>query len=169
MDNENFMKDKIFFGREIAFVLSGKKISSNEIDEIDDFPGKEDFIRFYTAHNGGYFMDRACFFPEDCYKVSVCGNPYISVDCFLEIPVDDMDDDGINIERLKDLIEFDWEGYEDFMLFHIPFALDIVQNPFWIDIQTGEIKYTDLEECPNPDEDAITVASSFKDFCKRIK
>ena len=42
-------------------------------------------------------------------------------------------------------------------------------NPFWIDIQTGEIKYTDYEVCLNPDEDAIVVASSFKDFCKCIR
>lgn len=48
MNYGRFQKDNIFFAEEIIFDISGKKISQNEIDEIDDFPGKEDFIRFYT-------------------------------------------------------------------------------------------------------------------------
>lgn len=51
----NFLTDKVFFAEELIFDVPGRKISENEIDEIDDFPGKEEFIKFYTAHNGGTF------------------------------------------------------------------------------------------------------------------
>ena len=124
-------------------------------------------IHFYVTHNGGEFIHGACFFPEGCYNVSIGSDPFIHMGVFLEIPVNDSKEG--DIESLKDLTAFYYEEYEDFMLFHIPFALDVVENPFWIDIQTGEIKYTDYEVCLNPDEDAITVASSFKNFCKHIK
>ena len=51
-DNK-FSKDKVFFAEEIIFDYSNDKISQNEIDEIDDFPGKEDFVHFYSIYNGG--------------------------------------------------------------------------------------------------------------------
>ncbi len=166
MNNERFLKDSTFFAEEVTFDVPGKRISQNEIDEIDDFPGKEEFIRFYEAHNGGFFVYGAWFFPEDCYHVSIGSNPYISMDRFLGIPVDD--EEEINIEIWRDVIDREYKNYEDFILFHIPFALDVVQNTFWIDIQTGEIKYTDDEVCFNLEKDAVIVASSFKNFCKRI-
>lgn len=75
----------------------------------------------------------------------------------------------MNIEMWKDALERMNENYEDFILFHIPFAIDAEENTFWIDIQSGEIKYTDDQTCINPNKDAVIVASSFKDFCKRIR
>ena len=89
---------------------------------------------------------------------------------FLPIPTEN--DTGefkeVTMEDIKDSIVEKYSDFEDFVLFHIPFVLDVTDNPFWIDIQSGEIKYTDFEESHNPD-DAITVASSFKEFCKRIE
>lgn len=164
---DSYLKDNLFFAEEILFNGSGKKISQNEIDEMDDFPGKEDFAQFYLAHNGGCFR-RARFYPEECYTDSINGYSYVEMDLFLTIPVDG-DEEHLTIETWKDIIDLSNPNYEDFILFHIPFAIDGAQNTFWIDIQTGEIKYTDRDECLNPDEDAITVASSFKNFCKRIK
>ena len=38
------MKEEKFFAEEIEYEYPGEKIGKNEIDEIDDFPGKEDFI-----------------------------------------------------------------------------------------------------------------------------
>lgn len=49
------MKENMLFADEIELTFSGKEISKTEIDEIEDFPGKEDFINFYTIHNGGDF------------------------------------------------------------------------------------------------------------------
>ena len=128
------------------------------------------FIAFIM---GGEFIDGAWFFPEDCYNVFICNHSYIPIHIFLPIPIDNMkkknEMKGIDIESWKDVLAFDHENYEDFMLFHMPFALDEAGNTFWIDIQTGEIKYTDDHTCINPNNDAVTVASSFKNFCKCIR
>jgi len=159
-----------FFADKITFNYPGEVIGEEEIDEIDDFPGKEDFINFYITHNGGDFTYGAWFFPEDCYKVSRSGDPYITLGVFLPIPTEHNTGEfkEVTMEDIKDSIVEKYSDFEDFVLFHIPFALDVTDNPFWIDIQSGEIKYTDFEESHNPD-DAITVASSFKEFCKRIE
>lgn len=82
MNNNSLLKDSLFFAEEITFDVSGKKVSQNEIDEIDDFPGKEDFVRFYTTHNGGIFLHGARFFPEECYTTSIKGYPYITMFSF---------------------------------------------------------------------------------------
>lgn len=95
------------------------------------------------------------------------GNSYITLAMFLEIRVDD-EKRGLNIDVMQDLIGEKYKSFEDFILFHIPFALDVINNPFWIDIQTGEIKYIDFQVSTNPN-DVVTVASSFKDFCMRIR
>jgi hypothetical protein len=86
---------------------------------------------------------------------------------FLGIRVDDQER-GLNIDVMQDLVVEKHKNFEDFILFHIPFALDVINNPFWIDIQTGEIKYIDFQVSTNPN-DVVTVASSFKDFCMQIK
>lgn len=56
------MEKKIFFAEEIEFKFPGKEIGKDEIEEIDDFPGRDDFIEFYITHNGGDFVMGACFF-----------------------------------------------------------------------------------------------------------
>ena len=160
------MKDEMFFAEEIEFKVLGGKIGKKEIDEIDDFPGKEDFIEFYTIHNGIDFIEGAWFVPESCYNSSILGTSYITLALFLRIPMDEKR--VLNIYTMRYLIEEKYESFEDFVLFHIPFAVDGKYDPFWIDIQTGEIKYIDFEENTDPD-DVITVASSFKEFCKQIK
>ena len=160
------MKDDIFFAEEIVFDYPGQEISKNEIDEIDDFPGKEDLVKFYMSHNGLDFIEEACFVPEECYNVVLNDDPYITLGFFLSIPVE-QNERGLNINNMNDYIVEKYEEFEDFVLFHIPFALDVVDNPFWIDIQSGEIKYIDFRKNYRPD-DVITVAASFKSFCKRI-
>lgn len=62
---------------------------------------------------------------------------------------------------MKDIIDEKYVAFEDFVLFHILFAVDVRGNPFWLDIQSGEIEYIDLEESQKPD-DAITVSFCFK-------
>lgn len=161
------MEKKIFFAEEIEFKFPGKKIGKDEIEEIDDFPGRDDFIEFYITHNGGDFVMGACFFPESCYSSSIYGKSYITLATFLGIRVDDQER-GLNIDVMQDLVVEKHKNFEDFILFHIPFALDVINNPFWIDIQTGEIKYIDFQVSTNPN-DVVTVASSFKGFCMQIK
>jgi len=158
-----------FFGEKVIFGFPGAEIGRQEIDEIDDFPGKDDFVKFYVAHNGGSFIYDAWFYPENCNNVSKIGDSFITLGLFLKIPTDrdDLDYIGVSMENIKDRILENYDDFEDFVLFHIPFATDVTGNPFWIDIQSGDIKYTDFQESTNPD-DAITVSFSFGNFCKRI-
>lgn len=155
------------FADEIPFAFSGNSIGQEEIDEIDDFPGKKDFIRFYTIHNGGDFIDGAWFYPQtgDAFDKS-----FITLAMFLKIPVGDQEKEpkGLNIDSVSDIVVEKYNRFDDFVLFHIPFALDVTDNPFWIDTQTGEIKYIDFQMSTNP-KDVITVASSFREFCQHIK
>lgn len=160
------MKDDIFFAEEIVFDYPNGKISKNQIDEIDDFPGKEDFIEFYSIHNGMDLIEGAWFYPEECCNVELNGAPYITLGLFLHIPVES-DNRGLHMENMNDFIVEKYEEFEDFVLFHIPFALDVVDNPFWIDIQSGEIKYINFEKSQSPD-DVTTVATSFRNFCRCI-
>ena len=160
------MKEGYFFAEEIELAYAGEQIGKNEIDEINDFPGREDFINFYTVYNGVDFINGAWFFPEEGYGSSVFGKAYLTLAMFLGIRVGD-EKRGLNIEVMSDIITEKYKRFEDFVLFHIPFALDVTDNPFWIDLQTGEIKYTNFQLSCDPD-DVITVAGSFKNFCKRI-
>lgn len=160
MNIDDFLKDSIFFAEELEYLRLEEEICQEELDELDDFPGKEVFLRFYSAHNGMEFALSAWFFPEEYYSVSIGlgSNPYVEIEGFYPISYIDKERDIITINR----------GYdEDFLLFHIPFAWDVRGNPFWIDIQSGEIKYTDFDTYFAPE--AVTVAFSFESFCRCIR
>lgn len=166
MKENMFSKEDMFFAEEIVFDYPGGKIGKEEIEGIDDFPGKEDFIDFYMIHNGGDFVEGAWFFPEPFYKTPMFGKSYITLAMFLGIRVGEKG--GLDMDVMTDIVAEKYKDFEDFVLFHIPFALDVTHNPFWIDVQTGEIKYIDFQVSTNPD-DVITVASSFREFCKCIR
>jgi len=170
----NEKKNRVgFFAEEIKLEYIGKEINKEQIDEvIDDFPGKDDFIDFYLTHNGGSFMYGAWFNPDDYYNIPQ-SYQCLTLMSFIPIPIDNDSEDepfrGLDTEYEKDLIVEKFSNFEDFVLFHIPFALDAAGSPFWIDIQSGEIKFTDFQERFSADpDDAITVAFSFGEFCKRI-
>ena len=55
------MKENMFFAEKIMSIVKREKVCREKIDEVDDFPGKEDFIRFYMVHNGVDFTMGAWF------------------------------------------------------------------------------------------------------------
>ena len=162
--------NKIF--SEIAFENHWQQLTYERIIEfIGCFPGDKEFIDFYLAKNGGAFTEGATFYANDFYKVP---DDYqdIPVDSFLHIPLSENEDDKTytySIEKEKNRRSGVSEEFDKFILFHIPFADNEGDNTFWIDIQTGEIKYTDFEDMGYDPKKTIVVASSFSDFCKRIK
>lgn len=72
-------EQKWFFTENIIFEYPGE-----EIDKLDDFPGKEDFLEFYTAHNGGSFIYGARFYPKEYYHVFESPDEYIVLEFFLK-------------------------------------------------------------------------------------
>ncbi|MEK4425951.1 SMI1/KNR4 family protein [Solibacillus sp. FSL K6-1523] len=162
-----------FLNNDILFEDSWKDISVSKINEIvsDEFPGKKDFIEFYLAKNGGVFTKGAYIYPDNFYEISNKDYLSIEISSFFHIPLIEGEDDSSSTMSIEKAIDrrIDYsDDFENFVLFHIPFADNHADNDFWIDIQTGEIKYMDYEESYNP-EDAIIVAPSFLEFCKHIQ
>ncbi|MCH1624640.1 SMI1/KNR4 family protein [Ferdinandcohnia quinoae] len=173
MNNNYKSNSNKFLDNDILFENSWKSVSLSEINEIvpDEFPGKKDFIEFYLTTNGGVFSKGAYIYPNNFYEVLNKDYYSIEIGSFYHILLIEDEADSVyttSIERAKDRrIDYS-EEFEDFVLFHIPFADNHADNDFWIDIQTGEIKYMDYEISSDP-KDAIIVAPSFPDFCKHIQ
>ncbi|EAY9404754.1 SMI1/KNR4 family protein, partial [Salmonella enterica] len=51
---------------------------------------------------------------------------------------------------------------------HFPFAGDAGDNDYWLDMESGNVKYIRWESDDNPDN-AIIVAPTFYDFCMSIQ
>ena len=170
MDNNGVVNK--FFKGEMVFENHWRQLALERINEmIGVFPGRKDFIAFYLTYNGGVFTQGADFYSNDIYDLP---EDYRSMEVgsFLHIP---LPDDGnteshtYSIEKEKVRRTGFSEKFDDFILSHLPFADNEGDNTFWIDIKTGEVKYTDFEFMGyNPDK-TIVVASSFSDFCKRIE
>lgn len=169
MSNKNIL----FINSEIVFENSWKKLSVNDINEtiFFDFPGKKEFIEFYLASNGGCFSNGVYIYRDNFYKVERGDYNSIEVSSFFHIPLIEDNDDfeyTISIPDAAERREDYSRKFSEFVSFHIPFAENFGDNDFWIDVQTGEIKYIDYEESDNPD-DAIIVAPSFVEFCTKLQ
>lgn len=163
-------RDNNFFGDEIVFEYSWKMLSNSQIDElITEFPGKEEFKAFYLTHNGGIFTKRAFFYPHNYYNLSK-DYELIEIGSFLHLsPLEDDEKSNFTISIEEEIDRRNYsDDFEDFILFNIPFAINDADNDFWIDIQSGEIKYVDYSVSYDPNN-AIIIAPSFSDFCKNIK
>lgn len=161
-----------FISNKIVFENSWKKVSVDDVYEIvTDFPGRKDFVDFYLIKNGGCFTNGAYIYRDNFYKVEKSDYNVIEVSSFFHIPVKgDIEDSEYTMSILEaiDRREDYSEDFDEFTSFHIPFADNFGDNDFWIDIQTGEIKYIDYEESDNPN-DAIIIAPSFIEFCQHLQ
>jgi hypothetical protein len=145
----------IFGDTNLIFNLVGESKTREQLAK--EFPfeflGKNDFIEFYQTHNGVYFPEGA----EVIYEVN-------DDDYGLEIEF------IYTVEHLKKMWEATKEHSPEANCFaetHIPFARDCAGNDFWIEMQTGLIKYISWEDgLPNG---IVVVAPNFKDFCLAIK
>jgi hypothetical protein len=161
-----------FFGENIIFENHWKEITKYEINlyVVETFLGKEDFIKFYLEHNGGYFTDVVGFITN--YPLAKeLGYNEMGISSFNHIPLpnEELNSNSFtfSIAKARDTLpKTNLDGFDNFLVHHIPFAND-EENDYFIDIRTGEIKYMDYETMEF--NESIIVASSFKDFCKRIK
>lgn len=127
--------------------MLGPPITESQITSVipDSFAGKEDFVRFYLRHNGGYFEGGAIF-PSD--KFYLAGDhPSAEVEEFFFIPrhIGEKASEFLSSVRLHEL-RAQWYGdLNTFIETHFPFAGDGSYNDYWIEIPTGRIKYTRWE------------------------
>ena len=179
-----------FFGNNVSFTGHWKKISAKQIEaEVPEcFPGKEDFIKFYSAHNGGNFLDYSDFEPnpkfplpkefQDKDRWDVLGfdpislpneeGPSVSTYSFLTMETIKTYSPTIQNQRDKFYQESASES-KDFFSTHIPIATDSANSIYLISVSTGEVKYLDFDDYFEKPNLAFTVASSFLDFCNRIR
>ena len=127
------------------------------------FLGKKDFIDFYLSSNGGCFNKA----PYLCYNERGVKKT-IEVSGFYNIPKIGRES-GMSTARALSRREGYSEDFNDFIDFHFPFAFNDGDNDFWIDIQSGEVKYIDYEDFGYDSNKAIIVSSSFKDFIMNLK
>ena len=173
------IKNQIFFGEEIPFQNHWKNITIEQINEVipEKFLGKESFINFYTCYNGGDFTEYARFYPNESCDLPEDWTDHkdlkeMNVLGFYEIALPNEEKKSFSIQEIaKSLYEHNESGdsFKKFITTHIPFANDLSSSIYLISVLSGEIKYLDFtEDFFNP-ENAVTVATSFSDFCKRIK
>ena len=156
---ELLQSKEIFIERSSYHILL--KDIEEEISHL--FIGKKDFIDFYLLRNGGYF-NRA---PYLCYNEQGIKKT-IEVSGFYSIPKIG-DELNMSISKALSRREGYSEDFDEFIDFHFPFAFNDGDNDFWIDIQSGEVKYIDYEDFGYDSNKAIIVSSSFKDFIMNLK
>jgi hypothetical protein len=162
---------QIFAGK-VVFGRHWRPVTIERINEVvGEFPKKKDFIDFYLMYNGGVFSENALLYTDDFYTDS---NDYrlLEVLSFLHIPLPDDEDTEsytYSIEKEKARRTGHTAKFDDFVLCHIPFANDAGDDTYWICVKTGEVKFMEYEFMGYNPDNAITVAHSFSDFCKRIR
>lgn len=167
------LSEKIILNNGVILENSWKRLSIENINEVIlfDFPGKKRFIDFYLYMNGGTLAKGAYIHRNSFYEISKGDYTSIEVSSFFYIPLIDDEshsDYTQSILEAKERREGYSEVFDEYISFHIPFADNFGDNDFWIDVQTGEVKYIDYESSDNPN-DAIIVAPSFDDFCKNLQ
>jgi len=183
------IKEQNFFSEVIPFVNPWKIISFKQINEViqENFNGKEYFIDFYMIHNGGDFLKGSTFVPNELYELpeshqgmemDVLGFYSISLPneegpSSYSVSVLTMEKKKIynpTIQNQRDkFYKESTHEFKEFFSSHIPFANDCADSTYLIDIKSGEIKYLDFDDYFENPKASFVVASSFEDFCKRIK
>jgi len=163
MDNLTY-----FFQCKVAFIKSAEHVTKEQIDAAlpFNFNGKDFFVEFYLRYNGGVFTDGARFDRTKIYPVIHDGYTQLEIEGFYFIPKSEDDSDRclLSISKSWNLNKSN-SIKSDFLETHFPFACDAGGNEFWIDIETGKVKYFRMY---TDDDSVIEVAPSFYDFCNGI-
>lgn len=134
------------------------------------FPGRDDFIEFYSKHNGGYFDGGAVFYRDTFYEVGAEDRNRLELEAFHCIRVPGMPSNP-RLASIDEVMEWRAVHHLDALAFlqsHIPFAGDCGDNDYWLDAQTGCVKFTIAGERIHADG-VIPVAPDFLSFCANIQ
>lgn len=151
----------------------GPPITADQIRAVvpENFAGKEDFVDFYSCHNGGSLTGKTRFY-RDLYcevRRDDFNDLYIAV--LLSIPRTSDEVIVGSMLRLRDAImegvrDLDYKGadgatYSDFVAAHIPISDDGHGNYCWIHASSGRIRHVNFEFY---EKGPMEVAPSFIDF-----
>ncbi|WP_134832742.1 SMI1/KNR4 family protein [Stenotrophomonas indicatrix] len=134
------------------------------------FPGRDDFIDFYSKNNGGYFDGGAVFYRDAFYEVIAGDYNRLEVEAFNYIEVAGMPTNPrlLSIAEVIESVHFYCPEMREFLETHIPFAGDCGDNKYWLDTQTGIVKFTVAEDEFHTDGMTV-VAPDFPSFRANIQ
>ncbi|AXF22760.1 SMI1/KNR4 family protein [Burkholderia pyrrocinia] len=167
------LAENLFQGEGFDFCDQGPAISAEIVNEVlsgADFNGMDDFVEFYVKSNGGYFNGGAYFYRDKFFTLTRGDYDSMEIESFYYIGERYFDEDEVNLrsaEKVRKLRGKFSEKRDIFCRKHFPFAGDAGDNDFWIDMETGEIKYVLWESEENVD-DIIDIAPAFSDFVNNI-
>ncbi|MCC8457800.1 MULTISPECIES: SMI1/KNR4 family protein [Photorhabdus] len=163
---------KFFSDHNLRFEQSLHGLSESEINAVipNAFNGKDFFMKFYIANNGGYFNGGAYLYRDVFYTVLAGDYNLMEIEGFNFISRKFYDDSQylLSINEVWELRKGYSRNIKEFAKSHFPFAGDAGDNDYWIDMNSGYIKYIRWESDDNPDN-AIIVAPTFYDFCMNLQ
>ncbi|MDR5784647.1 hypothetical protein QCE63_35240 [Caballeronia sp. LZ065] len=158
-----------FTAQGVSFVNSAGQVTQEQIESVlpFHFDGKEFFVEFYLSYNGGIFLNGARFYRNKIHRIQKGGYTSVEIEGFYFIPRFE----GERVPKLMSIPEMwrinkkSFKTLELFSKAHFPFAADASGNNYWIDIETGKIKYIAMDS----DGSEVEVAPSFSIFCRGIQ
>jgi len=141
-----------------------------EIAVPELFTGREAFIDFYLARNGVFFPEAAYFYrshfrdisPNDFDEISVLGFDFIP-----RFP-GETHDMLISMHHARSHL---WRWRPDrrpFVESHLHFAGDGSGNDYWIEIDSGRVKFV-IMEAHDGEGEIVDAAPTFGDFASHLE
>ncbi|MGS0897315.1 SMI1/KNR4 family protein [Burkholderia stagnalis] len=134
------------------------------------FDDLDDFVEFYEKNNGGYFNGGAYIYRDVFCEIKYPEINSMEIESFYFIENLSVDKRKVDLRSAADVLELR-RGYSAaarvFCEAHYPFAGDAGDNDFWIDVETGKIKYILWESSKNV-SDVVDVAPNFSEFVNNI-
>lgn len=136
----------------------------------EPFPGKEDFVDFYTRHNGAWFMEGAIFYRSRLQPVPTGALDRLEVVFMHFVPRFEADehDDLVSMLHIRRNLAQRRPALRGFAEAHLPLASDASGNEFWLDLSSGRVSYALLDEFDGTDN-LVDVASSFREFVTHLE
>ncbi|WP_159093983.1 MULTISPECIES: SMI1/KNR4 family protein [Stenotrophomonas] len=162
----------VFARNNVAFNDSAPSVPIDLVAAMvpGSFPGRDGFIAFYAAHNGGYFDGGAVFYRNAFYEAASDEFNRLELEAFHYIEAPHMPANP-RLVSMGEVMKWRRDHHPEaraFLEFHIPFAGDCGDNDYWIDLRTGAVKFTVSWDGIRANE-AIPVAPDFLAFCANIQ
>jgi len=151
----------------------GPHVTRERINEVfpEAFPGKTEFVDFFSSINGAYINKGAIFRRDRFFEVKWGDYDRMEIEGLYSVPTFD----GQKIRGLRSMVQYRQKraSYHDsarvFAELHIPFAADAGDNDYWIEISSGNIKYVAWEENCYEFTDVPIVCPSFYEFISNFE